>query len=60
MLVPTLVRGAVHPGVVRRPTAPSLPSRRLYAASLAPPFRLPAVTALLDVIARVSRERIPA
>ncbi|MER6827359.1 LysR family transcriptional regulator [Streptosporangium sp. NPDC000563] len=60
MLVPTLVRGAVHPGVVRRPTAPSLPSRRLYAASLAPPFRLPAVTALLDVIARVSREQIPA
>ncbi|MEU4535920.1 LysR family transcriptional regulator [Streptosporangium sp. NPDC023825] len=57
MLVPTLVRGAVHPGVVRRPTAPSLPSRRLYAASLAPPFRLPAVTALLDVIARVSREQ---
>ncbi|MEU8377697.1 LysR family transcriptional regulator [Streptosporangium sp. NPDC048865] len=57
MLVPTLVRSALHPGVVVRPTAPSLPPRRLYAASLAPPFRLPAVTALLDVIAGVSRKQ---
>ncbi|WP_062348367.1 LysR family transcriptional regulator [Herbidospora yilanensis] len=56
MLVPTLARGAAHPGVVLRPTVPPLPPRPLYAATLSPPFRLPAVTALLDVLTVVSGE----
>lgn len=56
MLVPTLARCSLRPGVTLRPTVPPLPVRRLYAASLAPPFRLPAVTALLDVLAEVARE----
>ncbi|WP_083975314.1 LysR family transcriptional regulator [Herbidospora daliensis] len=53
MLVPTLARSAAHPEVVLRPPLPPLPPRALYAAALAPPFRLPAVTALLDVLTDV-------
>ncbi|MDA0637890.1 LysR family transcriptional regulator [Nonomuraea sp. MCN248] len=59
MLVPTLARRAVRPDVALRPTVPALPARRLYAASMAPPFRLPSVTALLAVLADVAREQAP-
>ncbi|GAA3794446.1 LysR family transcriptional regulator [Sphaerisporangium flaviroseum] len=59
MLVPTLAQHSLRPDVVLRPTIPSLPARRLYAVSLAPPFRLPAVSALLDILTKVSREQAP-
>ncbi len=57
MLVPTLARTPTHPGVALRPTSPSLPRRRLYAATPSPPFRLPAVTAMLTVLAEAAREQ---
>jgi len=57
MLVPTLAQDSAHPGIVLRPTSPSLPRRRLYAATPSPPFRLPAVTAMLEVLTEVSRKR---
>ncbi len=57
MLVPTLAQDSAHPGIVLRPTTPSLPRRRLYAATSSPPFRLPAVTAMLAVLTEVSRNR---
>jgi DNA-binding transcriptional LysR family regulator len=53
-LVPTLARAAVRGGVVLRPTAPALPTRRLYALSAAPPLRLPAVTAMLELLAALA------
>ncbi|MEU8251946.1 LysR substrate-binding domain-containing protein [Nonomuraea sp. NPDC048916] len=56
MLVPTLARAMMHRDVTLRPTIPSLPTRRLFAAAMPPPFRLPAVTAMLDVLVSVSQE----
>ncbi|MCO1656804.1 LysR family transcriptional regulator [Pseudonocardia humida] len=53
-LVPTLARAAVRDGVVLRPTAPELPTRRLYALSAAPPQRLPAVTAMLGLLTELA------
>ncbi|WP_214405953.1 LysR family transcriptional regulator [Pseudonocardia lacus] len=49
-LVPTLARAAVREGVVLRPTAPALPTRRLFALSAAPPQRLPPATAMLGLL----------
>ncbi len=49
-LVPTLARAAVRHGVVLRTPSPALPARRLYALCAAPPTRLPAVSALLELL----------
>lgn len=50
MVVPGLAEPAIRPDVVLRPTTPSLPTRRLYAATAPPPFRTPAVEAMLPVL----------
>ncbi|MFY1698525.1 LysR family transcriptional regulator [Solwaraspora sp. WMMA2101] len=50
MLVPTLASGTTRTGVVLRPTSPALPRRKLFAAMTAPPFRPPAVTAMLAMV----------
>lgn len=50
MLVPTLAHTAMRGDVVVLPVSPPLPTRRLYAATAAPPFRAPAVTAMLDIL----------
>ena len=47
MVVPSLAGVAVRADLVLRPTAPMLPTRRLYAATARPPFRTPAVQAML-------------
>lgn len=54
MLVPTLARSAIRRGVVLRPTSPRLPTRRLYAGTTAPPFRMPAVAAMLSILTAIS------
>jgi len=56
-LVPTVARSAMRRGVVLRPTSPALPTRRLYAAAAAPPFRLAAVTAMLTVLTDIAASR---
>ena len=53
-LVPTLARSAVRRGVVLKPTSPRLPTRRLLAATTAPPFRMPAATAMLSVLTTIA------
>ena len=53
-VVPTLARTAIRRGVVLRPTAPALPARRLFVATAPPPFRPPAATAMLAVLAALS------
>jgi DNA-binding transcriptional LysR family regulator len=53
MLVSTLTRAALRPDVVLRPTTPVLPTRRLYAATATPPFRLPGATAMIEILADV-------
>jgi DNA-binding transcriptional LysR family regulator len=53
MLVSTLTRAALRPDVVLRPTTPVLPTRRLYAATATPPFRLPAASAMIEILADV-------
>ncbi|WP_395105404.1 LysR family transcriptional regulator [Actinomadura sp. SCN-SB] len=58
-LVPTLAQGVTHPGVTLRPTVPELPGRRLYSVSTAPPFRYPAVEAMLNVLTEAAREYAP-
>jgi DNA-binding transcriptional LysR family regulator len=60
MLVPTLAQAAIRRGVVLRPTSPRLPARRLFAATAAPPFRMPAVAAMLSVLAALSERQRPA
>jgi DNA-binding transcriptional LysR family regulator len=57
MLVPTLARLALRRDVVLRPTTPSLPTRRLYAATTPPAFRGPAVTAMLEILADLALRR---
>jgi DNA-binding transcriptional LysR family regulator len=51
MLVPTLARAAIRRDIQLRPTAPGLPTRRLYAAVPEPPFRTPAAAAMLTLLA---------
>lgn len=53
-LVPTLVQPALRGDVVVRPTIPTLPTRRLHAATAAPAFRAPAVTAMLGILAELA------
>ena len=53
-LVPTLAQAAIRRDIVLRPTFPALPTRRLYAAAAAPPFRLPAVNAMLTILATIA------
>jgi DNA-binding transcriptional LysR family regulator len=53
MLVPTLARAAVRPDIRLRPTAPGLPTRRLYAAVPEPPVRTPAADAMLTLLAEI-------
>lgn len=55
-LVPTLAQAALRHDVVLRPTTPSLPTRRLFAATTAEPFRSPAVTAILPVLVAIAAE----
>jgi hypothetical protein len=38
---------------VLRPTVPTLPTRRLYAAAAAHPFRPPAATAMISILAEI-------
>jgi DNA-binding transcriptional LysR family regulator len=57
MIASSLTRAALRPDVVLRPTSPALPTRRLYAATAAPPFRLPAATAMIDVLVEVCGEQ---
>ncbi|MEQ7123137.1 LysR substrate-binding domain-containing protein [Actinopolymorpha sp. B11F2] len=58
-LVPSLASGAIHSGVVLRRTTPALPTRRLYAAVAEPPFRPPAVTAMLAVLTALATGHEP-
>ena len=50
MLVPRLAHEAIGPGIQLRPTVPTLPTRRLFAAVHHPPFRTPATQAMLDLL----------
>jgi DNA-binding transcriptional LysR family regulator len=50
MVVPRLAFAAMRRELVLRPTSPSLPTRRLYAAVARPPFRSPAASAMLDLM----------
>ncbi|MFC7280184.1 LysR substrate-binding domain-containing protein [Paractinoplanes rhizophilus] len=54
MLVSTLAQPAIQREVVLRPTSPRLPTRRLFAGTTAPPFRMPAVTAMLSILMGIS------
>ena len=54
MLVPTLARDAIRPPLRLRPTAPRLPSRRLYAAVPRPPFRTPPADAMLALLSTLA------
>jgi len=55
-LVPTLARAAIRAGVALRPTDPPLPTRRLFAAATAPPFRPPAASAMLNLLASIAAQ----
>ena len=50
MGVPSLAEAAVRADLVLRPTSPALSTRRLYTVSARPPFRTPAVAAMLPVL----------
>jgi DNA-binding transcriptional LysR family regulator len=50
MVVPRLAFAAMRRELVLRPTSPSLPTRRLYAAVARAPFRSPAASAMLDLM----------
>ncbi len=52
MLVSTSTRGALRRDLVLRPTVPTLPTRRLYAAA-AHPFRPPAATAMISILTEI-------
>jgi hypothetical protein len=54
--VSTLTRTALRRDVVMRPTTPVLPTRRLYAATASPPFRLPAATAMIETLTGLCAE----
>ncbi|MBQ1050139.1 LysR family transcriptional regulator [Micromonospora sp. C51] len=60
MLVPTLTQAALRPDIVLRPTVPVLPTRRLYAAAAAPPFRSPAATAMIEILTAICRQPVEA
>jgi DNA-binding transcriptional LysR family regulator len=53
-LVPTLAREAIRADVALRATDPPLPARRLFAAAALPPYRPPAVSAMLTVLAAIA------
>ncbi|MBE1491414.1 LysR family transcriptional regulator [Plantactinospora soyae] len=56
-LMPTLAHPALRRDVLVRPTSPALPTRRLYAATAAPAFRAPAVTAMLGILTELVLRR---
>ncbi|MBC6457349.1 LysR family transcriptional regulator [Actinomadura sp. HBU206391] len=58
MLVPTLAGPAMRRDVMLRAVTPALPSRRLYVVAAPPPFRAPAVAAMLTIlVALAARHR---
>jgi DNA-binding transcriptional LysR family regulator len=58
-LVPTLACAAIRSDVALRATDPPLPTRRLFAAAAAPPFRPPAVSAMLTLLATIAAQHHP-
>ena len=56
MVVPSLAGVAVRRDLVLRPTSPALPTRRLYTVSARPPFRTPAVEAMLPVLRSIAAD----
>jgi len=57
MVVPTLARESMRPGIVLRPTSPRLDSRRLYAAVPRRPYRSPQADAMVDLLVREAAAR---
>ncbi len=49
-IISTLAASAVRPDVALRPTSPTLPRRRVFAAALPPAVRTPGATAMLTVL----------
>lgn len=56
MLVPELAVESIREGVELRPTRPKLPPRRLFAAVPTPPYRLPVIDEMLELL----RSLVPA
>lgn len=55
-LVPTLARATIRADVALRTTSPPLPTRRLFAAVTASPYRPPAVSAMLTLLTAIAAQ----